>query len=167
MADIPRGALSRTARLASLPISAAGRATLGLGQRLVGRDRDEISSELQRRTAEQVFEVLGTLKGGAMKFGQALSVYEAAIPDEYAAPIVATFRNPDHAAFSFQALFEGMKARGFIIFPGRLALADTFRIGCMGDVTEQDMAEAMNAVAETIQEMGITGLGRAKRIVTA
>jgi len=60
-----------------------------------------------------------------------------------------------------------MKARGFIIFPGRLALADTFRIGCMGDVTEQDMAEAMNAVAETIQEMGITGLGRAKRIVTA
>jgi len=78
--------LSRTARLASLPISAAGRATLGLGQRLVGRDRDEISSELQRRTAEQVFEVLGTLKGGAMKFGQALSVYEAAIPDEYAAP---------------------------------------------------------------------------------
>jgi predicted unusual protein kinase regulating ubiquinone biosynthesis (AarF/ABC1/UbiB family) len=86
VADIPRGALSRTARLASLPISAAGRATLGLGQRLVGRDRDEISSELQRRTAEQVFEVLGTLKGGAMKFGQALSVYEAAIPDEYAAP---------------------------------------------------------------------------------
>src|SRR6185369_2481309 len=74
------GALSRTARLASLPISAAGRATLGLGQRLVGRDRDEISSELQRRTAEQVFEVLGTLKGGAMKFGQALSVYEAASP---------------------------------------------------------------------------------------
>ncbi len=86
MSDIPRGALSRTARLASLPLSAAGRATLGLGQRLAGRDRDEISTELQRRTAEQVFEVLGTLKGGAMKFGQALSVYEAAIPDEYAAP---------------------------------------------------------------------------------
>ena len=86
MADIPRGALSRTARLASLPLSAAGRATLGLGQRLAGRDRDQVSSELQRRTAEQLFEVLGTLKGGAMKFGQALSVYEAAIPEEYAAP---------------------------------------------------------------------------------
>jgi predicted unusual protein kinase regulating ubiquinone biosynthesis (AarF/ABC1/UbiB family) len=86
VADIPRGALNRTARLASLPLSAAGRATLGLGQRLAGRDRDQISSEMQRRTAEQLFEVLGTLKGGAMKFGQALSVYEAAIPDEYAAP---------------------------------------------------------------------------------
>ena len=86
VADIPKGALSRTARLASLPLSAAGRATIGLGQRLAGRDRDEVSGELQRRTAQQVFEVLGTLKGGAMKFGQALSVYEAAIPDEYAAP---------------------------------------------------------------------------------
>jgi predicted unusual protein kinase regulating ubiquinone biosynthesis (AarF/ABC1/UbiB family) len=86
VADIPRGALSRTARLASLPLSAAGRATLGLGQRLVGGDREQISNELQRKTAEQLFEVLGTLKGGAMKFGQALSVYEAAIPDEYAAP---------------------------------------------------------------------------------
>src|SRR6478735_12790200 len=86
VADIPKGALSRTARLASLPLSAAGRATLGFGQRLAGRDREAVSTELQRRTAEQLFEVLGTLKGGAMKFGQALSVYEAAIPDEYAAP---------------------------------------------------------------------------------
>ena len=55
-----------------------------------------------------------------------------------------------------------MKRRGFIIFPGRLALADTFRIGCMGDVTEQDMAEAMTAVAEAMRDMGITGLGRAE-----
>ena len=86
VSEIPRGALNRTARLASLPLSAAGRVTLGWGQRLIGRDRGDVSAEMQRRTAEQVFEVLGTLKGGAMKFGQALSVYEAGIPDEYAEP---------------------------------------------------------------------------------
>lgn len=86
MSDIPRGSFNRTARLASLPISAAGRVTLGWGQRLIGRDRGDVSAEMQRRTAEQVFEVLGTLKGGAMKLGQALSVYEAGIPDEYAEP---------------------------------------------------------------------------------
>ena len=78
--------MNRTARLASLPLSAAGRVTLGWGQRLIGRDRDDVSAEMSRRTAEQVFEVLGTLKGGAMKLGQALSVYEAGIPDEYAEP---------------------------------------------------------------------------------
>jgi len=86
VSDIPRGAINRTARLASLPLSAAGRVTLGWGQRLIGRDRDDVSAQMQRRTAEQLFEVLGTLKGGAMKLGQALSVYEAGIPDEYAEP---------------------------------------------------------------------------------
>ena len=53
-----------------------------------------------------------------------------------------------------------MKKRGFIIFPGRLALADTFRIGCMGDVTEADMSEAMQAIADTLEEMGVIRLGR-------
>jgi predicted unusual protein kinase regulating ubiquinone biosynthesis (AarF/ABC1/UbiB family) len=86
VSEIPKGALGRTALLATLPLSAAGRATLGWGQRLVGRDRATVSAELQRRTAEQLFEVLGTLKGGAMKFGQAMSVYEAAIPEEFAGP---------------------------------------------------------------------------------
>ena len=42
--------------------------------------------EVQQRTAEQLFRTLGELKGGAMKFGQALSVLEAALPDEVAAP---------------------------------------------------------------------------------
>jgi predicted unusual protein kinase regulating ubiquinone biosynthesis (AarF/ABC1/UbiB family) len=84
--DIPRRAVSRTARLAALPLGAAGRATLGLGKRLSGRPAEEVALELQRRTAEQLFAVLGQLKGGAMKFGQALSVFEAAFPEDMAAP---------------------------------------------------------------------------------
>jgi len=82
------------------------------------------------------------------------------VPDQFASPIVATFHNPSEPAFSFDKLFEGMKQRGFIIFPGRLALADTFRIGCMGEVTEEDLAQAVSAIAETMEEMGVRGLGR-------
>ena len=85
--------------------------------------------------------------------------FRTVVPDAFASPIVATFHNPDHDKFDFQTLFEGMQRRGFIIFPGRLALADTFRIGCMGDLNEQDMADAMEALAETMQEMGVTGIG--------
>ncbi|MBY3554258.1 ABC1 kinase family protein [Modestobacter lapidis] len=84
--DIPRGTVSRTARLASLPLGAAGRATLGIGKRLSGRPAEEVNAELQQRTAEQLFAVLGQLKGGAMKLGQTLSVFEAAVPDEVAGP---------------------------------------------------------------------------------
>ncbi len=78
--------MSRTARLAGLPIGAAGRATVGLGKRLSGRSSDDVMAEFQQRTAEQLFKVLGELKGGAMKVGQALSVFEAAMPEEMAAP---------------------------------------------------------------------------------
>jgi predicted unusual protein kinase regulating ubiquinone biosynthesis (AarF/ABC1/UbiB family) len=84
--DIPQRGVARTARLARLPLGVAGRATLGLGRRLTGQDADDVQAELAARTAEQLFSVLGQLKGGAMKFGQALSVFEAALPEEAAAP---------------------------------------------------------------------------------
>ncbi|WP_236831730.1 AarF/ABC1/UbiB kinase family protein [Blastococcus sp. KM273128] len=83
---MPRGSVARTARLASLPLGAAGRATLGIGKRMSGRPAEAVNAELQQRTAEQLFAVLGQLKGGAMKLGQTLSVFEAAVPEEMAAP---------------------------------------------------------------------------------
>jgi predicted unusual protein kinase regulating ubiquinone biosynthesis (AarF/ABC1/UbiB family) len=84
--DIPRRAASRTAKLAALPLGFAGRTVLGLGKRVTGLASDVVSAEIQQRTAEQLFSVLGQLKGGAMKFGQAMSVFEAALPEEVAAP---------------------------------------------------------------------------------
>src|SRR4030095_12668293 len=84
--DIPRRAAARTAKLAALPLGFAGRTALGLGKRAVGIATDGISADIQQRTAEQLFSVLGQLKGGAMKFGQALSVFEAALPEEMAGP---------------------------------------------------------------------------------
>jgi predicted unusual protein kinase regulating ubiquinone biosynthesis (AarF/ABC1/UbiB family) len=84
--DIPRRTAARTAKLASLPLGVAGRAVGGWGRRLAGGDGEQISAQMMTKSAEQLFAVLGELKGGAMKFGQALSVFEAAIPDEYAAP---------------------------------------------------------------------------------
>ncbi len=92
--------------------------------------------------------------------------FRTVVPDAAASPIVATFHNPAHPAFSFEALFEGMKRRGFIIFPGRLALANTFRIGCMGAVTPEDIGRAMAAVAQTLAEMGVEAVGRGERALT-
>ncbi len=86
MSDLPRKAAARTARLARLPLGYAGRSAVGLGRRLGGAPADAVMSDIQAKTAEQVFRTLGELKGGAMKFGQALSVFEAALPEEMAAP---------------------------------------------------------------------------------
>jgi len=84
--DLPRKAVVRTARLATLPLGVAGRATLGIGKRIGGKPAEMVAAEIQARTADQLFRVLGELKGGAMKFGQSLSIIEAALPEEIAAP---------------------------------------------------------------------------------
>ena len=82
MSDLPRHAITRAARLARLPVGFAGRTALGTGKRLGGRPAELVTQEIQQRTADQVFKVFGELKGGAMKLGQALSVFEAALPPE-------------------------------------------------------------------------------------
>src|SRR6201995_4797761 len=86
VADIKRGRAARNAKLASLPVGFAGRAALGFGKRLTGSSRDEVTADLMEKAANQLFTVLGELKGGAMKVGQALSVMEAAIPAQYGKP---------------------------------------------------------------------------------
>src|ERR1700722_14032193 len=68
----------------------AGRTALGLGKRIGGRPAELVAQEIQQRTAEQIFKVLGELKGGALKLGQALSIFEAALPPEIAGPYRAT-----------------------------------------------------------------------------
>ncbi|MFF9911783.1 ABC1 kinase family protein [Streptomyces sp. NPDC013457] len=98
MSDLPRKAVTRTARLAALPLGFAGRATWGLGKRIGGKSAELVARELQQRTADQLFKVLGELKGGAMKFGQALSVFESALPEEVAGPYRAALTKLQEAA---------------------------------------------------------------------
>ncbi|MFE1229327.1 ABC1 kinase family protein [Streptomyces sp. NPDC058745] len=98
MSDLPRKAVTRTAKLAALPLGFAGRATWGLGKRIGGKSAEIVARELQQRTAEQLFKVLGELKGGAMKFGQALSVFESALPEEVAGPYRAALTKLQEAA---------------------------------------------------------------------
>jgi predicted unusual protein kinase regulating ubiquinone biosynthesis (AarF/ABC1/UbiB family) len=98
MSDLPRKAVTRTAKLAALPLGFAGRATWGLGKRIGGKSAEIVARELQQRTAEQLFKVLGELKGGAMKLGQMLSIFEAALPPEIAGPYRATLTRLQEAA---------------------------------------------------------------------
>ncbi|MGW4159612.1 ABC1 kinase family protein [Streptomyces sp. NPDC004788] len=98
MSDLPRKAVTRTAKLAALPLGFAGRATWGLGKRIGGKSAEIVARELQQRTADQLFRTLGELKGGAMKLGQALSVFESALPEDIAGPYRAALTKLQEAA---------------------------------------------------------------------
>ncbi|GGL09019.1 ABC transporter ATP-binding protein [Sphaerisporangium melleum] len=98
MSDFPQHAVTRSAKLATLPLGFAGRTALGIGKRIGGKPAEIVAQEIQQRTSEQIFKVLGELKGGAMKLGQALSIFEAALPPEIAGPYRATLTRLQDAA---------------------------------------------------------------------
>src|SRR2546421_298162 len=98
MDELARGTVRRSARMFALPVGYAGRAVLGVGRRLAGQSADVVRGELAERTAAHVFSVLGELKGGAQKLGQVLSVFEAALPGELAAPYRAALNRLQEAA---------------------------------------------------------------------
>lgn len=83
---LPESTIGRGARLLSLPLGVAARASVGAGRRLMGGDGAQIDADLKDAAAEQLFAVLGELKGGAMKFGQMLSMFEAMLPEDLAGP---------------------------------------------------------------------------------
>lgn len=76
----------RNAKLAAIPVAFAGRQAAGVGKRALGRSAGEVDREIQMRTAQHIFEVLGELKGCATKLGQLLAIYELALPRELAEP---------------------------------------------------------------------------------
>src|SRR6201993_5396449 len=96
--DVPKNPVARAAKMARLPIGLAGRTAIGVGKRIGGRPAEIVAKEIQQRTADQIFRVLGELKGGAMKLGQALSIFEAALPPELAAPYRGTLTKLQESA---------------------------------------------------------------------
>ena len=74
---------------------------------------------------------------------------------EHQAPIIVTFHAPAHPAYDFQRFYQAAKRRGFMLYPGKLTTVDTFRVGCIGAIGSGEMQQAVNAVGETLREMGI------------
>ncbi len=81
--------------------------------------------------------------------------FRTLIKDEVQSPIITSFYYPDSAGFDFQKLYDALKSRGFVIYPGKVSHAQCFRIGSIGDVHPSDMIELIGHVSEVISEMGV------------
>ena len=71
------------------------------------------------------------------------------------APIIVTFHAPAHPNYDFKRFYEAAKARGFILYPGKLTQVETFRVGCIGAITPTEIEQAVHAVALALRELGI------------
>jgi 2-aminoethylphosphonate-pyruvate transaminase len=81
--------------------------------------------------------------------------FRTLLPVSLQAPIIVTFHMPGEPNFRFQDFYDGLKDRGFIIYPGKLTVADSFRIGCIGRLFQDDMRAALGAVRDVLETMGI------------
>ena len=81
--------------------------------------------------------------------------FEPLLNARWRSPIIVTFFSPAHPSFEFARFYELMKQQGFIIYPGKLTVVDSFRIGCIGQVDEHVMRRVVQACAKSLQAMGV------------
>jgi len=87
--------------------------------------------------------------------------FRTLLPNELQAPIIVTFHMPTDPKFVFQRFYDGLKDRGYVIYPGKLTVADSFRMGCIGRLNADHMRGALAAVREVLDEMRVTNGGPA------
>ena len=81
--------------------------------------------------------------------------FETLLKDRWLSPIIVTFFCPAEENFVFDRFYELMKDKGFIIYPGKLTVVDSFRVGCIGQMDEHVMRQVVTAAKETLDEMGV------------
>ena len=84
--------------------------------------------------------------------------FETLLPDHLQAPIIVTFRMPAEKNFVFQEFYDRLKECGYVIYPGKLTVADSFRIGCIGRLNADHMRGALATIREILDEMGVRSL---------
>jgi len=81
--------------------------------------------------------------------------FRAFLPPAVQAPIIVTFHAPADPAYDFRTFYENTRGRGYILYPGKLTQVETFRVGCIGAIDDNEMRNVVGAVGETLREMGI------------
>ena len=97
------------------------------------------------------------LVGGLRALG-----FETLLPDALQAPIIVTVRMPGDPKFNFEGFYDRLSRRGFVIYPGKLTVADSFRIGCIGRLGENEMRGVLRAIGEILAETGVTSCAPAR-----
>jgi 2-aminoethylphosphonate-pyruvate transaminase len=76
------------------------------------------------------------------------------------APIIVTFHAPEDPRYAFKPFYDGVRDKGYVLYPGKLTEVETFRVGCIGAIGPDEMRLAVHAIADTLDEMGIRSVTR-------
>ena len=91
-----------------------------------------------------------TLVAGMAELG-----FKTFLDPAFQAPIIVTFHAPPDPNYEFKTFYDRVRDKGFVLYPGKLTLVETLRVGCIGAIGPEEMRHAVNAVRDTLREMGI------------
>jgi 2-aminoethylphosphonate-pyruvate transaminase len=94
--------------------------------------------------------------------GMAALGFKTFLPRAVQAPVIVTFHAPGDANYAFKAFYDKVKARGYILYPGKLTQVETFRVGCIGAIDHNEMRNVVSAVGEALKEMSVTKIAPLK-----
>ena len=110
------------------------------------------------------FDAEGGVAGRGARYGENRRIlvagmrelgFQTLLPDALQAPIIVTFHMPGDPKFDFEVFYGRLREKGYVIYPGKLTVAPSFRIGCIGHLGEAEMKGALAAISEVIREMGV------------
>jgi 2-aminoethylphosphonate-pyruvate transaminase len=84
--------------------------------------------------------------------------FRCLVAREMQSPIIATFLMPADPNFEFSHFYERLRSRGFLIYPGKVTVADSFRIGCIGHIGETEIRDALDAIRTVLVELGVSNV---------
>jgi 2-aminoethylphosphonate-pyruvate transaminase len=87
--------------------------------------------------------------------GMAELGFRVFLPPEIQAPIIVTFHAPADPKYAFKPFYDSVRDKGFILYPGKLTQVETFRVGCIGAIGADEMRQAVNAIRDALNELGI------------
>ncbi len=118
--------------------------------------------------ALQEFEAEGGVAGRGARYRENCRIlvegmralgFETLLPDALQAPIIVTFRMPADPRFDFETFYDALRGRGYVIYPGKLTVAPSFRIGCIGRLGGDEIRGALAAIEATLAAQGVTDCG--------
>ena len=86
--------------------------------------------------------------------------FDPLIPADLRSPIITSFCFPTDPKFEFQSFYNALKAKRFVIYPGKVSVADTFRIGTIGHLFPEDVELLVQAIGTVTEELGLNLCGQ-------
>ena len=115
-------------------------------------------------TALEIHEEEGGVAGRGARYANNRDVmvsgmrdlgFETLLDERWLSPIIVTFFCPADRAFEFTKFYDLMKSEGYIIYPGKLTVVDSFRIGCIGRMDAHVMKGVVFAAKKALETMGV------------